>query len=294
VRITQFFRKVVRVAIRLSRESKAGGQEVYREELEELRERQATIPVPHATLKTAFRISHTVEDSPYDSENDPFELISTITRLSPPDVLAIISGESSGPLGDGEASTTIYVPWVSRLTKSYEFTPHISGSKFLKGTSVASNAAKGAFAGFSYYDRHLVNRCDGGRAAKLAGGIATPFPQFAAIIHDGYEISEIPVRDHAGFETARRPEVLKRPIRICILGEVSDHGDTLNIRRMIIDGESFKITRENVALGLDYAANLVIQIFEGKTYDPAAAMQKALTSQPRAPGSIPRPATLAV
>jgi len=267
-----------------------GGEMVYRHELQERKERQAAIAVQHETIKAAFRISGADgKDAPDDPSNGPLDLIATVTALSPPEAyrryVHSTSFHSGGDGGSGGGSATY-----TEAKKFYQFIPRVNGSRVLDSNNVVSGKNHSPFVGFSYYERRLVN--DGGSGGqdrpaiyhRFLGGIATPNPQFAVIIHDGYELRKTPQSTFAGLDTGKRVEQWKGPIRICVLGEVDESGDTMHIRRMFMDGRQMKLTRENVALGIDYAANLVAQIVEGANYDPAAAMQKALASQPRLPG----------
>ena len=72
----------------------------------------------------------------------------------------------------------------------------------------------------------------------------------------------------AGIDTGYRERYLKT-VRLVLLGEVDTSGINARIRRMSIDGQDVPITYENVIAGLDYAGNLVHQIFIGKGYNPA-------------------------
>lgn len=260
---------------------KAGGEAIYRYEQEEIEEWRHAISVPHAQLRAAFRFSDSIETLPYDMSETPLDSIAEIIKV--PEPIRKNIGEGGGGGGDVPSS-----PAWARAEKSYSIDSRINGSKLLDPNAVLDDCRLSPFVAFSYYRRHLTQNfstfgttyVSPRKRAELdyAPGVSTfNRPQFVAVIRDGFGIREIP-QTFAGFASVRRETYLKEPERVCILGEVDDDGDTINIRRMVIDGKPRKLTRDNVAFGIAYATNLVTQIFEGKDYNPAQAMREALVS----------------
>jgi hypothetical protein len=262
----------------------AGGDEIYRYEQEEEVERREAISIGHQQVKTAFRLLESTDAIPYDIADSPADFIAALIQV--PKI-----SERTFRYGGARAGDAAFREHSGTATKHYSLHPKINGTKFFDPDAVLDNRNPSPVVAFSYYLRTLTNDVYGSsshvgtrdRHAKLiasmqyAPGLIAPTPQFAAVIRDGYGVRDIP-EEFAGFKSVRQEEYLKEPVRVCILGELDGTGTAMSIRRLVIDGMSIKLSRENVALGIDYAANLVTQILEGKDYDPGRAKREALAS----------------
>jgi hypothetical protein len=261
---------------------RTGGPDVEAAEREEREERANAIPIEHARIRETFRIDDTVAQSRYASEN-PLDLIAEITRLSPQDRersygWTILLGGSAGFDDSGPRPRQI------KAKKAYKIVPHITGSQYKEPAPEGKDFNPHPMIGFAYYARALCNKTTGYRNWWLArtmpfiGGIESPAPQFAAVIHDGHQEKEIRERGFAGLTNVHYEWERKEPVRLCLLGEIDESSDTMAIRRIILDGKKLELTRENLTLAVSYADNLAAQIHEGNDYDPSNALQRAYTS----------------
>jgi hypothetical protein len=297
VKIGDWFRKAWEavearkiLADRQRRIAEAGGAGMYRYEQEEAAEWRVAISIRHHLVRNAFKLTDHVDTIPYEVGDSPHKFISEIIRV-PPKVSFTFE---YGPNRSGGGSDSSSAENVAEAEKCYTLEPRINGTRFHNPAAILDDLNPSPFVGFSYYLRHLTNSVISTRgyatlgpeerAMQFAPGLIAPTPQFAAIIHDGYGTRDIPRKEFAGFKSVRQEPYLKEPVRVYILGELDETGDTMYIRRLIIDGKKVELTRENVALGIDYAKNLVEQIFEGRNYEPERAMREALVSS-RASGA---------
>jgi hypothetical protein len=265
---------------------RTGGEQTHREEAEELAERQAAVPVQHMAVKAALRLVDSAHQPDYDVLPNPRQYIDRIqsswkpTRLCPADAYTRRSGIDRVDWRASEESVVVEIPWSCEVRKGYTFEPRIHGIRYFNQDNFEHGHHLSPLISFFYYRRHLHHSVEPYRPGlQFLGGIQTFLPQFIAFIDDGYEAHEIPNERFAGFETPPSKQYRRRPIRLCLLGEVDAGGDAMMIRRVIVDGKRLALTRENVTLALAYAEQLVGQIFEGKTYDPARAMRATREAQ---------------
>ncbi|HEY7387107.1 MAG TPA: hypothetical protein VH640_01270 [Bryobacteraceae bacterium] len=266
------FRKAFRVLKKMHAVSQSGAEGTWRDEVLERAERAVAVPVPHDAVKATFRITNP-KKLPYESTESPLYEVREFTWIYPSPVEVRKSGSYFADVGDGEASGTIEVFWSSTLVKDYRITPRISGSHHAKGPQ--PERRHNPFVGFCYYDRTLINTSTSSACVRLSGGIETHTPQFACVIHDGIEVVESSSAGYGGFQEINYWKHRRRPVRLCLLGELDDRAEFMHIRRIILNGDTIAVSKENISLALAYGAGLIDQIMGDKHYDPLAAWQAA-------------------
>jgi hypothetical protein len=291
---------------------RAGGDSVYQQEQDERAERAAAIPYRHEAVKAALRIASTVAQPAYDDSTSPLEIIAARTIMHPQEgrgPRVYWKQHIEAYLGEGFA-TWSSISW-AQMRKTYRVIPRVVGRKWLEarareGTADDVSAKKSTRDGpsimFAYYERSKdVRRVVSGeetdewwkghqkvfnrvtlfarrRPPQLPelSGIDAPNIQFAVLMDDGIGERESRTPSVAGFYETKILAYEKERLRLCLLGEVEgDAAETLSFRRIIVDGQKLALTRGNLTLAVNYAEALANQIFEGESYDPAAAMMRA-------------------
>jgi hypothetical protein len=158
--------------------------------------------------------------------------------------------------------------------KRYEFREKISGLKKANDNGHTWQEFKSDEPGimFSYYERQLRLKSEDSRQA-YEGGVPTDRVQLAVLIHRGFfeEASGDPII--AGFRKMQRQ--VRHPVYLCILGEVDKGGDYVAIRRLIVRGQEWQVTRENVARALRYGNQLAARIFGRGSLDSVVQPEAA-------------------
>jgi hypothetical protein len=266
--------------------SQAGGRDTYEQEVAELAERAAAVPTQHARVKQALNIGEAFNTA-YDTSHNPLQAIAEVTVLHPARASPKHSHRDISGGSDYEDHRVVGLVVTETSEKFYMISPRVFGSRFYDASAERDGRNIGPRVGVMYYDRTLAQTTNGGPHSP---GIQTVNPQFAVLIQDGFEAYKTEASTFAGVDTGQRQWRQKQPTRVCMLGEVDPTGDVLSVRRLIVDGQQLELTRESVALTVVYAELLVAQIFAGKGYDPALAMQTALSVRARitAPQSVPK------
>jgi hypothetical protein len=263
-------------------EYRYGGSHVYASEQAEKQERASAIRMPHHQLKAALQIANSVAQPNYRTDPQIIAAVTRFTRLSPASAHRDGTVKYYALEGPGPTSVTTEAEYSYRFTKDYTFELQVSGCRYLL-PSTSADQELSPYLGFAYYDRR-VETTSNITGAGIDGGVHAYLPQWVLLIHDGKERKRHTRRDPAGFETPYHEDTQKLPARLCMLGEVQGNGDVMAIRRIILDGKQLELTRANTALAMSYAEKLAAQIFAGKDYDPAKALQGARATNP-SPGS---------
>jgi hypothetical protein len=308
-----------RAARRLTRLiEQSGGRHAYEAEQRELRERASALAVLHSHMKKIFGLTDDLTNSTYrivpkatlgtvprhekklllttgktdftlrveSVETNPLVLMQAVTELAPPSLTKTFQySEVREQRGGGdmpEYRPPYHYDGQGRAEKSYTLRPRIVGYKFMNSGESAADEHFGPYVGFSYFHRQLCNTVVPSEyaAEQFAGGLVTTELHFAAIIHDGHRLVETKNPSVAGFVETTKHLGWKQPTRICLLGSL-EHGDRVNVYRLIMDGVPLELTRENFDVALQYAKLLVEGIISGKHYKPAEAAVQARNKPPQ-------------